>query len=166
MTAGVTQLKTEILVYGGIFNKIESNLQDSVITWQSPDVGRPKEIGVWSAGRLARVSWEKWASSNQACRKEQDSVFLQAHVCLQGGSLASEVQQWLTRLILEHAIGEVQVPQQCLTLGQLHFWRASAYALTSTELHTSPLLLPCSRTKFWDQPSASFHSFCQSSIES
>lgn len=43
MTAGVTQFKTERIVYGGIVKKIECNLQDSVITRQSPDVGRPKQ---------------------------------------------------------------------------------------------------------------------------
>lgn len=45
--------------------------------------------------------------------------------------------------------------QQCLTLGQLCSWSTSTYALTTTELHTLPLLLPCSKSKWWDQPSAS-----------
>lgn len=43
MTAGVTKFKTESTVYGGIGKKIECNLQDSVITRQSPGVGRPKQ---------------------------------------------------------------------------------------------------------------------------
>lgn len=43
MTAGVTQLQTESIVYGGIVKKMQSNLQEPVITRQSPDVGRSKQ---------------------------------------------------------------------------------------------------------------------------
>lgn len=42
--------------------------------------------------------------------------------------------------------------KQCLTLGQLCSWSTSNSPLTTTELHTLPLLLPCSRSKQWDKP--------------
>lgn len=44
--------------------------------------------------------------------------------------------------------------QQCLTLGQLCSWSTSNSPLTTTELHTLPLLLPCSRSKQQDKPSS------------
>lgn len=105
---------------------------------------------MWSAARLAGVSWESRASSCQAGHKEQASPFLQAQVCLQRGPLA-----------VDHQInsgGPIWTPakslHQCLTLGELCLWSTSAYALTAAELLTLPLLLPCSRSKWWDQPSA------------
>lgn len=107
---------------------------------------------MWSAARQAEISWERWASSNQACHKEQvcapPSPGLPAGslTCLRDSAMSDQINPRGCRW------RGAKLPQQCLTLGQLHLWRTLTYALTSTELYNLPLLLPGSRCKIWDQP--------------
>lgn len=117
-------------------------------------MGKPKHgIGVWSAARQAGISWERWASSNQACHKDQDfappssSLPVGGLTCLRNSAMAHQINSrgcsWRG----------AKLPQQCLMLGQLHLWRTLTYALTSTEFYILPLLAG-SRSKLWDQPLA------------
>lgn len=106
---------------------------------------------MWSGARQAGVSWERWASSNQGarlCVLPSPSLPAEALTCLKNSTMAHQIKSrgcsWRG----------AKLPQQCLTLKQLHLWRALTYALISTELYTLPLLLPGSRSKLWDQPSA------------